>query len=305
MSWKLIIAGVEPTPEGLWAAATAHRLAQAAKARCLLVHAVRDVWSSPASRQITVDVDAYRDVVLEHARADMLDALTHAAPEADAWPLEVRVGRAARVLRDAARETGADLVVLGGKRHLAPARWFGGSTAHEAARIIETPLLAATLSGPRFRRVLGAVDLSAAADAVIQMAERIAHFDDAALRFVHVIEPPPFAGPTMLAAYSDDFVERDLETLNQSVWSRISLVRAERVVRHGPVRSTLAAEALQWKADLLVLGAHGRGWVDRLVLGSVTQGLLADLPCSTLVIPVHERLAAEATPALHDATVSA
>ena len=40
-----------------------------------------------------------------------------------------------------------------------------------------------------------------------------------------------------------------------------------------------------WGADLVVLGSHGKGWVDRMLLGSTTERLLSHLPTSMLVIP--------------------
>ena len=38
-------------------------------------------------------------------------------------------------------------------------------------------------------------------------------------------------------------------------------------------------------AALLVLGTHGSGWVDRLLLGSTTEELLARLPSSLVIVP--------------------
>jgi nucleotide-binding universal stress UspA family protein len=288
MRWDLILAGVEPTTEGLRSAAVAHGLARATAARCVLVHAVRDVWSSPPSRVVTLDVEPYRQAVLTQARETMLAALRHAAPEGLTRPLEIRAGRPARVLRDMVRERAADLVVLGAKHHVAPVRWVGGSTAHEAARILDVPLLVAAGPAAGFRRVLGAVDLSEAAGPVIAAAEEIARLSDAALRFVHVMEPLPFTPELPAHILFDEFVERDSRVLRDTIWPRISLARAEHVVRRGLVEATISHEAQEWKADLLVVGSHGRGWADRLVLGSVTEGLLSRAPCSVLVLPVHE-----------------
>jgi hypothetical protein len=33
------------------------------------------------------------------------------------------------------------------------------------------------------------------------------------------------------------------------------------------------------------MGSHGKGWIDRLLLGSVTERALNELPTSLLVVP--------------------
>lgn len=293
MPWKLILAGVKSSPEGLWAALVTDRIARDCGARCVLVHAVRDVWSPPASRTVAVDVEPYRRVVLEQARQTVARLVARHTPDAQAWPIEIRGGRPSRVLCDVAREQRAELVVIGADRDAPRSHWRTGRTAREASRLLDTPLLVAAAPLMRFRRVLAAVDLSLAAGPTIAEAETIAHLDDAALRFLHVIEPPPFAAEFPLHhPGADALAARDVEALEQSVWPLITLGRAERVVRRGQARLAIVHEALEWKADLVVVGSHGRGWTDRLVLGSVSEGVLSDLPCSVLVVAVHERLAA-------------
>jgi len=59
-----------------------------------------------------------------------------------------------------------------------------------------------------------------------------------------------------------------------------------RVVRRGIAVDVIAEEAAAWRADVVVVGSHGKGWVDRLLIGSATEQLLNDLPTAVLVIPV-------------------
>ena len=42
--------------------------------------------------------------------------------------------------------------------------------------------------------------------------------------------------------------------------------------------------AEQWRADLIVVGSHGRGFWGRTLLGSVTDTLVHNAPCSVLVV---------------------
>jgi nucleotide-binding universal stress UspA family protein len=51
----------------------------------------------------------------------------------------------------------------------------------------------------------------------------------------------------------------------------------------GSPRRELIHEADQWKPDLIVLGSHGHSMLGRLVLGSVSQGVLTDAHCSVRI----------------------
>ena len=73
--------------------------------------------------------------------------------------------------------------------------------------------------------------------------------------------------------------------LKRRVWPVVRRFGAEPVVRHGPAARVLADEADRWQADLLVVATHGKGFVDRLLLGSVTERVLNHLPTAVLVVP--------------------
>jgi len=45
-------------------------------------------------------------------------------------------------------------------------------------------------------------------------------------------------------------------------------------------------KATNLKADLLILGTHGRTGLNRLVIGSVAENILRQAHCNTLVIPI-------------------
>jgi nucleotide-binding universal stress UspA family protein len=57
-------------------------------------------------------------------------------------------------------------------------------------------------------------------------------------------------------------------------------VRHTSFVEFGEPADVIAARAKEWAADLIVMGAHGRGTLGTLVLGSVAQKVLrqADVP---------------------------
>jgi len=53
---------------------------------------------------------------------------------------------------------------------------------------------------------------------------------------------------------------------------------------HGRVCDLVAKAAVDWKADLLVIGTHGRRGLDRLLLGSDAEQILRTAPVPVLLV---------------------
>jgi nucleotide-binding universal stress UspA family protein len=279
MTWKPVVAGVDYSDEGVHAAIVAAEMARIAKTECYLVHAARDPWTETSLLEIPMELGEHRRLVLDSARTLLLEALGDKLTRPELDRLDTRFGAPSIVVAAAADEHEAELVVLGGKHHSAIGRWLAGSTVHHMVRTMDRPILVTgPADGPaavrQFRpikRVLATVDLSSAARPTLDGAERYARLFGATLRVLHVVEPLPLI-PELPVGMDGDMIRRSEEELERSVWPQISLPGTERIVRE--------------HADLLVLGSHGRGWVDRLLIGSVTERLLNRLPTSILVIPV-------------------
>jgi nucleotide-binding universal stress UspA family protein len=56
-------------------------------------------------------------------------------------------------------------------------------------------------------------------------------------------------------------------------------------VADGSPALRLIEAGVQWGADLLVVGTHGRSGLGQLLLGSVARGVLYNAPCSVLIVP--------------------
>jgi nucleotide-binding universal stress UspA family protein len=55
-------------------------------------------------------------------------------------------------------------------------------------------------------------------------------------------------------------------------------------VKCGAPNQVITETATDWKADLVVVGSHGRGFWKRALLGSVSDSVLHHAPCSVLVV---------------------
>jgi hypothetical protein len=81
------------------------------------------------------------------------------------------------------------------------------------------------------------------------------------------------------------FEERSHRAFDRLTAPLANVAPEDRVVRTGQPAETILAEAAAWHGGLLVVGSHGKGWADRLLVGSTTERLLSALRVSVLVIP--------------------
>jgi len=296
MSWKPIVVGVDASPAAAAAAQLGLQIAGAAGAECRLVHAARDNWSLLAATEVPQQAAAFRDAALAAARNQLSTVLAGCIPAQAIRQIVVREGWPPAVLDDAAREADASLLVLGAKHHTALGRWLGGSTVHNVARMLRTPLLVAGTPPAAIRRVLVALDTSRAAHPTLDHARRIAELFDAELRAVHVIEPLPILPEVPPPTNPEDYERLLTQECEVKIWPLLS-PDTGRVIRHTAAEAGIAAEATAWQADLVVVGSHGKGFVERMLVGSVTERLLGHLPAPMLlVVPVQKAAGREREP---------
>ncbi len=149
------------------------------------------------------------------------------------------------------------------------------------------------------KRILVAVDGSSTSNGTLEEAIRLAGEWRAALRIVHVIDSPR-SYPEVL--YGE--VAAELETLWQAwrhagegilaqagVRAREAQLEPELALLESEGRRASAAvvkEAERWGADLIVIGAGGRG-PEGSLLGSVADGVARTAPVSVFLVRASER----------------
>jgi nucleotide-binding universal stress UspA family protein len=141
----------------------------------------------------------------------------------------------------------------------------------------------------RIRKIIVPLDFSSSSESTIDYASMIAERFAATLILVHVIESLPYS-------VTDTFqiVEhrRALETLARSLLRNLSddlrarnLVVKTHLVWGNPAREILA-KARREKADLIVMGTHGRTGLPHIVMGSVAEKAVRLSRIPVLTVPL-------------------
>lgn len=288
MSWKSVIVGVDGSEESVRAAQFGVLLGELTGAPCRLVHAVPEYWTA-VPPIAGIDMTELNRQSVEQGRR-LIQRSLHDLPDAVIRGLESRVGSAAMVLSEAAAEdTGADVVVMGGKHHRGLGRLMGSSILH-LVRLGAVPVLAHAGLPTRLRRVLAAVDLTPSAGRTIATAAAWAEAFGAKLRVLHVVEPLPVVPGVTLGVPDDDVYLRSQEMVETELRPYLNQhPEAEMVTRRGRSAGAIVLETRTWGADLIVASSHGKDWMDRLVIGSTSERLLHVLAAPTLILPAGGR----------------
>lgn len=217
--------------------------------------------------------------------------------EVQAWAAQagfpdaaVRVlrGDVPRILAQEAATLDVGLLAMGSHGMSAFERALLGSTVRATLRRIHGRDALVARSGGALppRRVLVATDFGGASDRAARVARRIASRHNAELVLAHVVDPAgwqlaydPRGGPA-----PEGFVRGAVERMLEEQSSRELGGAARTLLLHGRPAVELAEAARSQDADLVVVGSHGAGAVERALLGSVAEGVVERSPVSVLVV---------------------
>ena len=155
------------------------------------------------------------------------------------------------------------------------------------------------------RRILCPVDFSECSRRAVDHAMAIARWYGSSVTAVHVFPLPQVAAspsgpilmdPILLTAAARDQLMADMKRLLDV--ERAPGIVTDVVLREGAAASEILEQAATMKADLVVMGTHGRSGVDRLLLGSVTEKVLRKVRCPVLTVPQGLADAVPAAPVL-------
>jgi nucleotide-binding universal stress UspA family protein len=287
---ETILLATDLQPASREAAEAAARLARRFGSRVTLLRVLEPVpgWPDELPRQFTREAGPLRGQVEQLASRGVVVAES-----------AVAFGPVVDTILGRAEEVNADLILIGAGERSAADRFAVGPVAQAVLERAPRPVLAVRPGEPAaaFRKVLCAVDHSAASRRGLQNAARLAQAFDGELAVLTVVPPVPWllaAVETGHLAHAGDAHARKWQEEFEQFLKGVDFngARWSAEVRHGAPHEEVLAAARAGGADVLVMGATGRTGLARALLGGVTRRVLRDLPCSLLAVQ-EEDLAAE------------
>lgn len=259
-------------------------LAQAAQARLHLVHIVDD---DQPEQLVTMEKREAERILAEQIGAMPELRGVQCSPVVSAGsPFD-------GILR-AAAEANADLVVLGAHRRQLLLDIFTGTTIERVVRLGSFPVLMVNNEAQRrYAKVVAAVDMSETSANALRAAVATGLIADAGATLLHAFMPPA-KGKLSIGGASqarlDEYVESERAHVKGELAAFVAqndLAKQRWSVRvdEGFPMAVISRGVEELRADLLVMGTHGRSGLVKALIGSVTETALRSLNVDILAVP--------------------
>lgn len=143
-----------------------------------------------------------------------------------------------------------------------------------------------------YERILVPTDGSAGVERAIEQAVEIAAAHGSTIHAVYVVNTANFASLPMETSWEG--VNDMLREEGEEALARVREIAdvhdvpvQTRMLEGGP-SNEIVAFATEEGCDLIVMGTHGRGGIDRLLLGSVAERVVRSSPVPVLTVRVRE-----------------
>jgi nucleotide-binding universal stress UspA family protein len=221
---------------------------------------------------------------------DLLARIRRAGVPAEA---ELRFGDVYEQIKEAIVDIKPDLIVMGTHGRRGVERWFMGSTTERLLRHSPVPLVTISaageksLTGPRFRKILVTTDFSDGTPDALAYAFSVAQENESQVQLLHIIHDMSVDLSGKYRGSLISGVRKQLEDLvpaGAGNWCDI-VTRVETGVPYRIILRMIEDE----KVDLLVMNIHGKGMLDRALLGSTAERVVRAASCPVMMIPPMKR----------------
>jgi len=260
-------------------------------ARIHLLHVITPLL--PTAYEYAVDTTSIIESLEKNAAEEMKKLSLRAKESGVHADFEIRIGDVYDEIKHCIEAERPELVVMGTHGRRGVQRWFMGSTTEKLLRHSPVPLLTISASGervpaaPRFRRILVTTDFSEGTADALAYAFSVAQENESRIMLLHVVHD---VTADVSGKYRDSLikgVEKQLQDLvppEARNWCDV-VTDVETGVPYRIILRTVEDE----RVDLLVMNIHGKGMLDRALLGSTAERVVRAASCPVMLIPPIKR----------------
>ncbi|MGB3514179.1 MAG: universal stress protein [Microcoleaceae cyanobacterium] len=141
------------------------------------------------------------------------------------------------------------------------------------------------------KNIVVAIDFSPITPTIITQTQTLAQAFKSKLWLIHIAEPDPdFVGFKTGPQSKREHWAEQFRSEHQQIQDLAEQLRqkgfdAVALLLQGATVETILTEAKKLAADLIIVGSHGRSGIEKLFVGSVSEGVLKHTHCPVLVIP--------------------
>jgi nucleotide-binding universal stress UspA family protein len=165
-----------------------------------------------------------------------------------------------------------------------------------------------------FKRILVPVDGGPVSMLGLRQAIKLSALEGARLRLVHVIDEMPIVADAEMGILPDTIpalregaqkvlAHAAAVAKRAGITAEISMIESV----GGNTAEFVVSEAKKWRADVIVLGTHGRSGLERMLMGSAAEDIIRSTPVPVLLVRAkdEEEIAADRSAAKRRSTARA
>jgi len=275
------------------------RLAKHTGAEIVFCHCVDVAGAVAASSNpyMVTDVQSLVDALREESKSLLASASALASANGSANTTLELAGPPVSAILEFLRDRNIDAVVIGTHGRRGVSRLFLGSTAEGVIRNANVPVFVvpptarpAVDGAAAFTRIVVALDDSEPAERALECALDVAEPGKTSVVLAHAVDVSRIYETAAFHNYDRGTALARASEAGRALLARAATrakdrdIAAETVVVEGGPSESMLELARTRDADLIAIGTNGRRGLDKMLLGSVAEGVLRTAPVPVLVV---------------------
>lgn len=154
------------------------------------------------------------------------------------------------------------------------------------------------------KKVLITLDYNQSAQKVAEVGYEIAHSMGAEITILHVLVDPIFYSDPEYSPIlgfsghlsSSPLILDSMEGLSVVVQKFLDKIKQHlgdeniiTLIKNGDFSDSILSTSIEMKADMIVMGSHSQKWLEKIVMGSVSENVLKSSKLPILIIPTSQK----------------